>query len=345
MAATRKDVAKMAGVSVATVSYVINNTRHVTPEVRERVLNAVKVLNYHPNLLAQSLSTKKTRHVAMLIDNIQNPHYGRIMRGVQHAAQKEGYIVSVLSTNYSSKESMIELVSRGVEGVILALGFYQNEDFTGGLELPVVYEDETLRTDYRQAIFDIVETLKNLGHRRIGFLSGLPAASESIRCQDFLAALKHYDLEFNKELYIEGNGYTDEKAGYDAAERLLDTGESFTAVFTLNDLMALGAMRKLSEAGLHIPNDVSIVGCDGIKSSAYTVPSLSTIQCHAFHLGEALMYKLISKIQPEKEVPIPDQVIQAEFIRRESIGPVPVIQPAQDFLLPSREGRIRSRLP
>lgn len=332
MAVTRKDVAKMANVSVATVSYVINNTKNVTPEVRKRVLDAVDALNYHPNLLAKSLATRETRHVAMLVDNIQNPHYGRLMRGVQHAAEQEGYIVSVLSINYSTREAMRELVSRGVDGVILALGGYSIRDFSD-MNLPTVYETATLQTSYRKAIFDMVHLFRDLGHRRIAFLSGLPLTERPhVRFRDFMDALQSFRIEMCPELFIDGDGATDEAAGYEAADRLLNCGSEFTAVFTVNDLMAIGALKRLWEAGLKVPADVSVVGCDGISSSAYTIPPLSTIQSHSFKLGEALMLQLISQIHPERELAMPVQIIEAKFVERESVGPARKLSGVPRFL-------------
>lgn len=324
MAVTRKDVAKMANVSEATVSYVINNTKNVTPAVRKRVLDAVEALNYHPSLLAKSLVTKETRHVAMLVDNIQNPHYGRLLRGVQKVAESEGYIVSLLSTGYSSRQALTELVSRGVDGVILAVGGNRVEDFSC-MNLPTVFETSFLQTSYHQAIFDMMKTFKENGHRRVAFLSGLSLHPEPhVRCNDFINALRHYDMEICKELFIDGTGATDEKAGYEAVGRLLASGENFTAIFAINDLMAIGALRRLWEAGLRVPEDVSIVGCDGINNTAYTIPPLSTIQSHAFQLGEALMHYLISMIHPERHLAQEKQIIKAEFVNRESIGKVRV---------------------
>ena len=324
MAVTRKEVAAMAGVSVATVSYVINNTKKVTPEVRERVLKAAEHLNYHPNLVAKGLVTKETKHVAVLTDNIQNPHYGRILRGVQHVAEQEGYIVSVLSTNYSPKQTITELLSRNMDGIILALGFYVNQDFAAGLNVPMSYEDENLYTDYRQAIFDIVKTLKELGHTRIAYLSGFSNTVGHVRYFHLMDALAYYGLTPYEELIIPGDGYSDEAAGYNAADRLLETTRDFTAVLALNDMMAIGAMRRFWEEGLRIPDDISLVGCDGIKTTAFTTPPLSTIQCHAFHLGEALMSRLIAKIhQEEDDPPLPVKTIEAEFVQRESVGKAP----------------------
>ena len=119
--ATRKEVAQLAGVSVATVSYVLNGTKKVTAEVEARVREAVKQLNYRPNLLARGLSKKETRHVVLVADNLNNPHISDLLCGAQEIASKNGYIVSVLSVHVSQPQDLLDLTRRGVDGVILAL--------------------------------------------------------------------------------------------------------------------------------------------------------------------------------------------------------------------------------
>ena len=119
--ATRRDGAQRAGVSVVTVSYVMNNTKNGTPEVRERVMHAVDELNYRPNLLARGLSTRETRHVAMLVDNMNNPHYCEVLSGAQEVASRNGYIVSVISIDFSNTRDVLDLTSRWLDGAILAL--------------------------------------------------------------------------------------------------------------------------------------------------------------------------------------------------------------------------------
>ena len=120
MTSTRKDVAKMAGVSVATVSNVINKTKQVTPKVKEKVEMAIKELNYSPNLVARSLSTRRTQHVAMLVNNLRNPYYTEMLAGAQSVASKKGYIVSIVMVDYADSQENLKLTSRGLDGVIVA---------------------------------------------------------------------------------------------------------------------------------------------------------------------------------------------------------------------------------
>lgn len=324
MGVTREDVAKLAGVSGTTVSYVMNNTKHISPEVCKRVWDAAKQLNYHPSLLARGLATNETKHIAIIVKNLQNPYYAAIQEGIQMIAAREGYIVSVLSAHESAVADMNVLLSRGIDGVIVAsssAGAFK-ELLKPNAPMAVVSEEQSA-TFYKKAVFSMVEAFHQLGHRRVAFLSGLPMGTPThYRYQDFREALREYDMETDPALFIDGDGVTDEKSGYMAADVLLRSGVPFTGVFAVNDLMAIGAMKRFWQAGLRIPEDISIVGCDGIITTEYTTPPLSSLQTHAETIGISLMYQLLEKMQPGRTFPLPDQPLQADFIRRESLGPV-----------------------
>jgi len=174
---------------------------------------------------------------------------------------------------------------------------------------------------YREAVFDMVSTFYCLGHRRIAFLSGLPMNNPShYRYHDFLDALHTYEMDADQDLFIDGDGTTDEQSGYRAADTLLKRKVPFTGVFATNDLMAMGAMKRFWEEGVRIPEDISLCGCDGITASEYTVPTLSTLLSHPVTLGNYLMYQLLEKMQPGRELPQLEKQIQAEFVLRDSMG-------------------------
>lgn len=325
MGVTREDVAKLAGVSGTTVSYVMNNTKRISPEVRQRVWDAAKQLNYHPSLLARGLATNETKHIAIIVKNLQNPYYNAIHEGIQTVAAREGYIVSVLSAHESPMDNMNIMLSRGIDGVIIASSFAGElmELLKPNVPVAAVNEAQSMAF-YRDAIFNMVEAFHAYGHRRIAFLSGLSMKSPThYRYQNFCDALRAFDMEIDPELFIDGTNTTNEQSGYDAADALLCKGIPFTGVFTVNDRMAIGAMKRFRQAGLRIPEDVSIVGCDGILSTEYTTPPLSTLQCHAETIGTMLMYQLLEKIHPEKVSPMTSLPFRAEFIQRESLGAAP----------------------
>lgn len=326
MAVTREDVAKLAGVSGTTVSYVLNNTKSVTPEVRQRVLAAAERLNYHPSLLARGMATKETRHIAILVKNLQNPYYSSIHEGIQSVATREGYIVSVLSTQNSPADNINTMLARGIDGVIV-VAVSSLRAFKDLLKpsSPIAFvSDEVAAHFYRDAVFDMVKEFRALGHRRVAFLSGLPMEMPShYRYHDFMDALQTCGMDTDPELLVDGDGSTDEESGYRAADALLKRGVPFTGVFTTNDLMAMGAMKRFWREGLRIPEDVSVCGCDGITVTEYTTPPLATLQAHAVDLGAYLMYQLLEKMRPGRNDPQLERQIRAEFLLRESMGPVP----------------------
>lgn len=319
--ATRKDVALLAGVSEATVSYVINNTKNVTPAVKKRVLDAVDELGYRPNQVARSLVTKQTKHVAMLVDNLMNPYYCEMLEGAQAVASDNGYIVSVISIDVSNEESVLELASRGVDGVILAIGT-KNVDNYFQTGLPKVYMGKYVTMSYRKAVFDMVECLIKKGHRKIAFLSGIPLSHKSHeRYYALEEACRRFGAELDPDLVVDANdeGKTNEKSGEEAMEQLLARKKEFTAVFAVNDLMAVGAARALRKHGLSVPGDVSLIGCDDIKLFDTYNPRLATMDAHAFEAGEYLMRLLIEKITGQPKI---SHEIQVDFICKESIGEV-----------------------
>ena len=323
MGATREDVARLAGVSGTTVSHVLNGTKAVTPEVRQRVLSAAEELNYHPSLIARGLATKETKQIAILVKSLQNPYYSAIHEGIQRVANQEGYVVCVLSTHNSPTQNMNTMLARGIDGVIVAAAssLGESEDFLKPSSPMAFVSAEVATHFYRKAVFDMVSAFRDLGHRRVAFLSGLSMQKPShYRYHDFMDALHTYGMETDSALLVDGDGTTDEQSGYRAADTLLKRGVPFTGVFAVNDLMAIGAMKRFWEAGLRIPEDVSVCGCDDIIAASYTAPPLSTLQSHAVTLGAYLMYQLLEKMQPGRTSPQLEQQLHAEFVLRESMG-------------------------
>lgn len=319
---TRKDVAEYAGVSVATVSYVINHTKKISPEVEERVKAAIETLGYRPNLVARSLATKQTNHVAMLTDNLKNPHNIMILEGAQAVANRNGYMISSMSIDHANQDAILNLVARGMNGYILFHSRKKEKlmDIFKNYYI-VVTDEEDLRIDCREAIFAAIKSLKNHGHEKVAYLSGLSIKDEKkhYRLRDFKEAMQYYGLVMNERLIIDGNAEntTDEEAGMEAARRLLETKEEFTAVMAVNDLMAIGAIREFYLHGLRVPQDISIIGCDNIKETRYGVPTISTLDVKGTEHGQYLMEKLICRMEGKIFEP---RVIRAEYIERESVA-------------------------
>lgn len=318
---TRKDVAEYAGVSVATVSNVVNHTKNVSPEVKKRVQEAVKKLGYRPNLVARSLVTKQTYHVAILVDNLRNSYYATILEGAQSVANEYGYIVSNILVNYSNRDTILQMIARGVDGYIIMTT--EKKELIKELEGQtwVMVDNIDLSLDYSVAIKDAVLSLKNHGHEKIAFLSGLHMADEKQhpRLSDVRKALRSCGLPINDRLFIDGNPgqTTDEEAGAEAAKRLLESKEDFTAVIAVNDLMAIGAIREFYQHGIRIPEDVSVIGCDNIQETCYSIPAISTMDVQGFEQGRFLMRNLINMLRDQ---PSEAKTLQARYIERESVA-------------------------
>lgn len=332
--ATRKDVAQRAGVSVATVSYVVNGTKKVTPEVEARVLKAVEELNYRPNLLARGLTKKETRHVVLVADNMHNPHISDVLFGAQEVASKNGYIVSVLSVDISQPQDLLDLTSRGVDGVILAL-VSDNERLLKLLDpdMPVAHVGDSLRIDQDQAMDDMVAHLTSLGHRRIAFLSGLPFEEPNHpRYVSMRKALVARGLDIPPELIVSGRSVklVDEAEGFRAMNELLDRKVPFTAAYAINDLVAMGAIRALRMRGLRVPEDVSIVGNDWLEVYRWVTPTLATMEGYAVDIGRHLMQRMIESIAMK---PHQDHTITVKYVPGESVGPAKE-PPAQSISYP-----------
>jgi LacI family transcriptional regulator len=320
--ATREDVARLAGVSGATVSHVVNNSKKVSPELQQKVHSAISELDYHPNLIGRSLVSKRTRHVAFLVDNLMNPHYCETLEGIQQAAVENGYIVSVLFTSISNMKTVADLVGHGVDGAILThfdtkIGRYLRE------KILCITHDQHVYQDYRDAVFSMVECFKNHGHKKIAFISGLSLDTSNSRYVFFCEAMKHYGLELDPLLIYEGAGEaagkTDEQSGAAAVREILSRNRDFTALFALNDLMCIGAAAALRAAGFSIPGDISLAGCDNLKILKWYFPSLSTIDAFPVETGKALMMHLIETLE---NAPPVARVIRCEFLKKESISRV-----------------------
>ena len=318
--ATRKDVADLAGVSVATVSYVLNHSKKVSQKVEEKVLDAAKRLDYHPNLVARSLVTKKSFHVAILVNDLQNPYYVTLLEGAKKGAAKAGYIVSRILVDASGRDQIMELVSRQLDGIIIAMQC-ENESIIRKLNIPYVgfAEKNIVNIDYSNALYEGIHVLKELGHQRIACICGLPSTTNDSRIRLVIKAMKHEGLMYDEDLFIWGNEKEDTKVkdGYAAMDQLLKKGKKFTAVYALNDLMAIGAIKRLKDQGLRVPDDVSVFGCDNIDIDENLSPTLSTIDVSARYFGAQLMESLLAEINHKQFNPVS---IKTRFIQRDSIA-------------------------
>ena len=313
---TIRDVAEEAGVSVATVSHVINDTHYVSPELTQRVHDAIESLGYRPNRLARALSRQVTPMLALMVPDISNPYWAQVARVVQDITDQYDYSVIVCSTDGVLKRELrfLRSLSGWISGLILHpyhVGHQQVSqcigdtvpvvilgDFLPGHEQPADWDH--VQGDNEGGAHAAVEHLLQLGHRRIAFIQGPPNTPSSAgRLTGFLRALDCADVEFDESLLIPGD-YTRE-GGRAGISKLMDTEEPPTAVFCANDLMALGALEAARQRGCQVPRDLSIVGFDDIDEAGRASPPITTVKGPPQRLGKVAAEMLIERLKGRVE--------------------------------------------
>jgi len=306
------DVAKMANVSIATVSRVLTGSSHpVSDETRTRVLEAAQALNYSPSALAKAMVTGDTRIVGVIIGDATAPYFAAIVRGVEDVARKHGYLVIVCN---SDRVPAIELQylrtlnDYRVDGVIFAGGGLLDEVYLKEMKqaLEVFYEREAVcvslakhlfpsvpvLVDNEQVVRDAVDYLIDLGHQAIAYISGpnLLTTAE-LRLNGYKAALARHGIALRPEFILRGD-YKYE-AGLSAARAIDGLVEKPTAVMASNDIMAIGCIVGLKELGYEIPSDISVMGVDDIATARCVDPPLTTVALPLYDLGAIGMESLI----------------------------------------------------
>lgn len=323
-----REVAKRAGVSVATVSRVLNNSDLVSEETRERVLKAIKDLNYHPNLLGRNLRRLKTKMVLALMPNVSNPFYARVVKGIEDVAHKNGYNVMLCNTDSDperEKAYLDLLKNKLADGVILMASVMGKDELTLLAEnYPVVQCCEYIEgagasyvsIDNFSAAYKAVKHLINLGHRRIALITCKnDFISTRQRETGYRKALEDANIEFDENLIKYGD-YSF-KSGMRAARQLLSLEEKPTAIFAISDIMAIGAIKALKEEGFKAPEDVAVVGFDDISFASMYDPALTTVSQPKYDLGCIAMEVLLKHIEGELEDP-QRIFLEHELVIRES---------------------------
>ncbi|GHO65190.1 LacI family transcriptional regulator [Ktedonobacter sp. SOSP1-52] len=309
------DVADEAGVSYATVSRVINNKAHVSPEKRERVLRAMAQLGYVVNMQARSLAGGESRVVGLLVDYLSSSYIDEIIRGIDEALDAENYDLMLYTTHRrKTKESAyVTKLTRGLaDGLLLILprNAAAYLDTLRQRQFPHVIVDylsnkqnvpSVSATNFRGA-YDAMSFLLSLGHQRIGFITGtMELGSARDRLDGYHAALKDHGIPADSHLICEGD-FT-QPQGYQYAQELLSLPERPTAIFASNDMMAFGVMEAARERGLRLPEDLSIVGFDDIPQASYVHPALTTIRQPLEEMGRSATHLLLKYIaHPNAEI-------------------------------------------
>jgi len=310
---TIKDVARQAGVSIATVSHVLNQTHYVSEELRLRVKKAIKELNYRPNYVGRCLRKGKSGTIALIMPDIGDPFFPEVTRGVEDFFGKRGYNLFLCNTDEdSSKEQLyLETIeSRQVDGIIIAPAISQENTTVSTLEemeKPVVIIDRPLSSvNFDQVFSDNVgggykatNHLLRLGHRRIGIILQRPKTITIIdRLKGYKSALAEYGIEIDESLTAEGRFGVE--GGYEAAELLLKKSD-VSAIFCTNDSMTLGTMLLLKDKGIKCPQELSIVGFDEPPWARAFTPTLPTVAQQTYRIGYEAAHLLWSKLSSRSE--------------------------------------------
>ncbi|MFW5988379.1 MAG: LacI family DNA-binding transcriptional regulator [bacterium] len=314
MKVTRKDVAEKAGVSTATVSNVINKSKYVSKKLTKKVELAIQELDYKPNLVAKSLTTKKTKQVAIFIGDITNPYYSKIILGFERKAKELCYVVNICIGNSSNIEDYFDdFYTRNFDGIYLLVPYnkidqskidkilnngtvivsnFSHKNFIG--------QSGVVDVNYYSVVAKSFKHLTDLGHEKIGFIDfSTPKIKEnSARYQAYRYFIKKYQFDYRREYIVFGEPpyKSTIEEGYKYMEKLINRDTDISAVILINDYMAVGAMQAIKNNGLKVPEDISVMGIDNSIFSEIVNPRLTTVHVEQETQGEKAM-DLIDKIQ------------------------------------------------
>ncbi|HKX30681.1 MAG TPA: LacI family DNA-binding transcriptional regulator, partial [Blastocatellia bacterium] len=326
-----KEVAKLAGVSTATVSRVLNNTISVKSSTRARVMRAVAELNYHPNIHAQTLAGGKSRTIGMIASNLENPFFFDIFRTLENDAHAHGYEVVIANTDYRPEQlalSIRMMLGRRVAGLAVIVSEMTPELARELVEskIPIVFYDVpapqphlfNIHVTYRRGIERIVDYLHTLGHHRLAFIghhSALRPTGERERA--FTDAVSRFAPHSEWKIATNQDG---PEGGRHAVRELLGSGFNPSAIVCVNDFMALGVLRELRESGLRVPQDISVTGFDNIKLSEFCHPQLTTVHIPREQIGH-LVFERLAPETAKTRTGGREILIDPELVLRESTGP------------------------
>jgi len=328
--ATMADVARVAGVSTATVSHVINGTRTVREETRQAVEAAVAATGYSPNTLARSLATGGTRSVAVVMSAISNPYFGQLLQGVETEVVKQGYTLLVADPHDDPDYELTVVRSmheRRVDGIIIAASARPRPalDYLAAREVPVVLADRILDEGYDQVgpentepTARLVDHLAEVGHRRIAMIAGLAGLSTTEeRLRGYRDGLSRNGIGHDEGLV--DSGRSDSEGAAAAVARLLVAPDRPTAFITANNSMTIGAMRALREADLSVPEDVALVGFDDFPWADYFTPRLTVVAQPCADIGARAAQLLLRRLS-NPDAPPETHRLPSRVIHRNSCG-------------------------
>ena len=314
MRPTIYDIARLAGVSTATVSKVFNQTGNISEKTRRRILEISKELNYQPNVLASALNGKKTFSLGLLIPDMVNPFFAELARNVEDRAQELGFNLIICNTDNDMKKEIkyIQLLrQKSVDGIIVATGV-RNDEFLKELidqRVPIalvaremsVLSTSTVLVDDFAGGYNATRHLIELGHRRIAVIAeSMSVSSSKERVRGYRHALEEAELRYDEELVLTSDFSIE--SGRVTALAILQRPSRPTAIFACNDLLAIGALQAAKELGIRVPDDLSVVGFDNTILASITDPPMTTVAQPIRAMGHQVVDLIVAEINEESTV-------------------------------------------
>lgn len=308
---TIKDVARLAEVSISTVSRVINDSKPVSPEVRRRVLKVIEETGYKPNDVARSLVTRRSYLIGVIINNLAQSYVADIVRGIEEIGKMYGYDI-LLCSSYSSKETQekyLQLLNRKqAEGLFLVGNRFEDEiiELAKGLDKPSVYFTRDIKenmnhisVDCNSAVYEMTNYLVKQGHEKIAYVSDFKDRTtvEEDKITGYLKAIEDNELEYSNVYVVGSNKHP---KAYELGKTIVNETSNFTAVVCSNDEIAIGIMDSFIDNGISVPEDVSIVGFGNIREGKFVRPELTTIGEPYYDVGAVGMRMLIKMIKGDR---------------------------------------------
>lgn len=327
---TMKDIARIAGVSLSTVSHVVNNSRFVSEEITQRVQQVIKDLDYKPSLVARSLKIKETNTIGMLVTASSNPFFSEVVRHVERYCERHNYHLIVVNTEGNSqrlKQHLERLLLKQVDGLLLMCSEPKDleSNLIESITLPVVIIDwwqDPLNADIIHENSELggylaTKSLIDAGYSDIAVITGeLTKPLTQDRLKGYKRAVQENNLQINPDWIVES--HFDYQGGIDAMNHLLSLDKRPNAIFAMSDSIAIGVYQSAWKAGLSIPKDIAVMGYDNIELAQYLSPPLSTIHQPKARLAKYAVERLVARIRdPHKKIEniqlTPEIVLRSSF--------------------------------
>ena len=329
MAITIKDIAKLAGVSHATVSRALRGNREISAETTRRIKKIAEEMGYVPNNAARGLKTNRTNALGVIVRRIDDPFFARVLDGIEDAAQKGEYSLVLAASGHDDEKDAKVLASfaeRRVDGVILCFKRFEGVNRTQlrKLNIPVLRINDQAADNFGHAIshddsngaMQLAEHLIGLGHNKIAYVGNSNAGiTNERRREGFREAMARARIKTYQEVTVD-NGKPE--GGVNAVSQLLAAAERPTAIMAYNDMVAVGVIRALKDAGVQVPEDCSVTGFDGIELAEYISPPLTTFAQPRYELGRNSAELLLSLIANPEQATAQSQTIQGKLVVRDS---------------------------